>query len=59
MFKTEKLKDLLTNIPTNDTRALNDLIYARAELVCEKIGVPLRTTDRKSKPRLELRLEHR
>ena len=54
--ETEKVTDLLTNIPTN-TMDLNDLIYARAKLVSEKIGVPLKTTDRKSKPGWERRLE--
>ena len=54
--KTEKVNHLLTNIPTNITE-LNDLIYARAKLVCEKIGVPLKTNDRKSKSGWELRLE--
>ena len=47
--KTEKVNDLLTNIPTNDITELNDLIYAGAKLVCEQIGIPLKTTDRKSK----------
>ena len=55
--KTEKVNDLLTNIPTNDIKELNDLIYAWAKLVWEKIGVLLKTTDRKSKPVWELRLE--
>ena len=51
------MNDLLTNIFKNDIRELHDLIYTGAKLVCEKIGVPLKTTDRKSKPRWELRLE--
>ena len=55
--KTEKLNDLLTNIPTNDFTELNDIIYAGAKLVSEKIEVPLKTTDRNTKPGLELRLE--
>ena len=55
--QTEKVNDSLTNIPTNDITELNDLKYARAKLVSEKIGVPLKTTDRKSKPGWELRLE--
>ena len=44
--ETEKVNDFLTNIPTNDITELNDLIYAGAKLVCEKIEVPLKTTDR-------------
>ena len=50
--ETEKMNDLLTNIPTND-----GLIYAGAKLDGEKIGVLLKTTDRKSKPGWEVRLE--
>ena len=38
--ETEKVNDLLTNPPTNDITELNDLIYAGAKLVCEKISVP-------------------
>ena len=33
------------------------MTYAGAKLVSEKIGVPLKTTGRKSKPECELRLE--
>ena len=51
-YETEKVKDLLTNIMINDITKLNDLIYAGAKLVCEKIG-----DNRKSKPGWELRLE--
>ena len=56
-IETETVNDLLTNIPTNSITELNDLIYVGAKLICEKIGVPLKTTDRKSKPGWELRLE--
>ena len=38
--ETEKVNDLLTNIPTNNITDLNDLIYAGAKLVCEKSGSP-------------------
>ena len=55
--ETEKVNDLLINSPTNNITELNDLIYAGAKLVCEKIGVPLKTTDRKSKPGWEFRFE--
>ena len=34
--ETEKVNDLLTNIPTNDITELNDLIYAGAKLDSEK-----------------------
>ena len=48
--ETEKVNDLLNNIPTNNITGLNNLIYAGAKLICEKIGVPLKTTRWKSKP---------
>ena len=52
--ETEKVNDLLTNILTNDITKFNDLIYAGADLVCEKIRVPLKTKEWKSKPWWEL-----
>ena len=55
--EAEKVKDLLKNISTNDITELNDLIYTGAKLVCEKIGFPLKTTNRKSKPEWEHRIE--
>ena len=55
--KIEKVNDFVTKISTNDIAELNDLIYARAKLVCVKLGIPLNTTGRKSKPGWELRLE--
>ena len=36
---------------------LNELIYARAKLVCEEIGIASKTRKEKSKPRWEIRLE--
>ena len=36
---------------------LNELIYAGAKLVWEKIGVPIKSTNRKSKPGWEIQLE--
>ena len=56
-FEIEKVNDLLTNIPTNETMELNDLTYAGAKLVREKIGFSLKTTVWKSKPGWELKLE--
>ena len=53
----QKVNVLLTNISTNNITELNDLIYTGAKFVCTKIGVPLKTTDRKSKPGWEIRLE--
>ena len=55
-FETEKVDDFLTNIPTNDITELNDLIDTGAKLVCEKVGVLLKITYRKSKPGWELGL---
>ena len=57
MFETEKVNDLWRNIPTNNNTELNDWIYPGAKLVCEKIGTPLKSTDKKSKPGWEIRLE--
>ena len=37
-LKTGKINDLLTNIPTNNIKELNDLIYAGAKLVCRNVG---------------------
>ena len=48
--ETKKVSDSLTNILTNDITELNDLMYAGAKLVCEKIWAPLKTTGRKSNP---------
>ena len=45
------------NISTYDITELNDLISAGEKLLCEKIGIPLKTTDRKWEPGWELRLE--
>ena len=55
--ETEKVNYLLTNIPTNVITELNVLIYAGANLVCEKIGGSLKTIERESKPGWETRLE--
>ena len=41
----------------NNKTELNKLIYAGAKLVCKKIGVPLKSTKKKSKPEWEIRLE--
>ena len=47
---TKKVNDLFTNISTNDITELNDLIYAGAKLVCEKIE---NQSENKSKSPLE------
>ena len=54
---TAKVNDKLTNITINDIIDLNDFIYAGAKFVSEKVGVPLKNTDRKSKSEREIKLE--
>ena len=48
---------MLPYISTNNISELNYLIYAGAKLVCEKIGVPSKSTKKQSKPGWEVRLE--
>ena len=36
---------------------MNELIYVGGKLVCEKIGIPLKSTKEKSKPGWEFRIE--
>ena len=55
--ETNKVNQVLTFIATNNKTELNELIYAGAKLVCEKIRIPLKITKKKSKPGWELRLE--
>ena len=54
---TNKVNQVLTYISTNNITELNELTYAGAKLVCEKIGILSKTTKEKSKPGLEFRLE--
>ena len=42
---------------TNDITDLNELIYAGAKFVCEKIGIPSKRAKKQSKPGWEIRLE--
>ena len=55
--ETNKVNQVLTCISTNNLTELNELIYAGAKLVCEKIGIPSKITKEKSKPGWEFRLE--
>ena len=48
---------VLTYASTNNITELNELIYAGAKLVCEKIGFPSKSMKEKSKPGWEFRLE--
>ena len=41
----------------NDITKLNEPIYTGAKLVWEKIGIPSKSTKKKSKPGWEIRLE--
>ena len=41
----------------NNVMELNKQIYAGVKLVCEKIGVLLKNTNKNSKPGWEIRLE--
>ena len=43
-IETEKINQILPYIPTNNITELNELIYAGAKLVCEKIGIPSKST---------------
>ena len=56
-IETEKVNKLLPNIPTGNITELKVLVYARAKLVCDKIGIPQRNPDRNIKSRWEIRLE--
>ena len=51
------MNQALTYISTNNITELNELIYAGAKLVCEKIGIPSKNMKEKSKPGWEFRLE--
>ena len=58
-FKTEtnKINQMLPYISTNNITELNVPIYAGAKLVCEKIGIPTKSTKKQSKPGWEIWLE--
>ena len=55
--ETNKANQVLTYISTNNTTEFNEIIYAGAKLVCEKIGTPSKSTKGKSKSGWEFRLE--
>ena len=56
-IETTKINHILPYIPTNNITELNELIYAGAKLVCEKIGIPSKSTKKQSKLGWEIRLE--
>ena len=55
--KNWKSKQIITKYPTGNITEPNELIDAAAKVVCNKIGVPRRNTNRNTKPGLEIRLE--
>ena len=56
-IETYKINHILAYIPTNNITELNELIYAGAKLVCEKIGIPSKSTKKQSKLGWEIWLE--
>ena len=56
--ETNKINQVLPSISTNDINELNELIYAGAKLVCEKIGIPRKSTKKKNQSQgWEIQLE--
>ena len=51
------INQVLPYISTNNITELNELTYAGVKLVCEKIGIPSKSTKKKSKPGWEIQLE--
>ena len=56
-IESNKINHILLYIPMNNITELNELIYAGAKLVCEKIGIPSKSTKKQSKPGWEIRRE--
>ena len=56
-IEMNRINHILPYIPTNNITELNELIYASAKLVCEKIWIPSKSTKKQSKPGWEIRLE--
>ena len=55
--ETEKVNKLLKYIPTDNITELNELIYAGAKLVSDKIETPQRNSNRNAKLGWEMRIE--
>ena len=55
--KTEKVNKLFANARTSGITEVNELIYAEAKQICDKIGIPRRNPNRNTKPDSEIRLE--
>ena len=56
-IETNKINQVLPYISSNNIIELNELIYTGTKLVCEEIGIPSKSTKKKSKPGWEFRLE--
>ena len=56
-IETDNINHILPYIPTNNITELNELIYSGAKLICEKIGIPSKSTEKQSKSGWEIRLE--
>ena len=56
-IETNKINQVLPYISTNNITELNELIYTGAKLVSEKIGIPSKSTKKKSKPGWEIQIE--
>ena len=56
-IETNRINHIQPYISINNITELNELIYAGAKLVCEKIGIPSKSTKKQSKPVWEIRLE--
>ena len=55
--ETNKVNQVLAYTSTNNITDLNEVIYRRAKLVCEKIGISSKSTKEKLKPGWEFQLE--
>ena len=56
-IESNKINYILPCIRTNNITELNELIYAGAKLVCEKIEIHSKSTKKQSRLRWEIRLE--
>ena len=56
-IETNEINLILPYIPKNNIIELNELICEGSNLVCEKIGIPSKSTKKQSKPGWEISLE--
>ena len=56
-IETDKINHILPYVQTNYITELNELIYAGAKLVCEKFGIPSKSTKKQSNPGWKIKLE--